>query len=179
MLRSMFKLMVGGLKGDRMKRIHKLQGKGGPLNKIKVYLDLVDKEFDEKEYRLSLWLPLSIEEKLDMILNQKIEEEMEIMVFLVEEEQEVFKMIKNNEALEILLEKAFDSQIFEKYMSVTRLQATKKSLELCIERVDDIHTEDKSLIQYASFLHAKLKEYDTLIQMQKMELEVREKENER
>jgi hypothetical protein len=140
-----------------------MQEKGGAISKLKVYHKLAEEEFDTKEYRLSLWLPLSIEEKLDMILNQRIEEEMEMMVFLVEEELDVTKVTKNNELLEVLLEKAFDAQIFEKYMACTRLQATKKSLDLCTDRVDEIHKEDKSLIEYASFLHLKLKEYDTLI----------------
>lgn len=34
---------------------------------------------------------------------------MEMMVFLVEEELDVYKVIKNTELLEILLEKAFDA----------------------------------------------------------------------
>ncbi len=61
MLRSMFKLMVGGISGDRVKSIHKMQEKGDALSKLKVYHKLAEEEFDTKEYRLSLWLPLSID----------------------------------------------------------------------------------------------------------------------
>ena len=50
---------------------------------------------------------------------------MELMIFLVEEEMDVHKALKNNVRIEVMLEKAFDSQIFEKYMNVTRLQATR------------------------------------------------------
>jgi len=54
-------------------------------------LKLCTQEFDENEYRLSLWLPLSVEEKVDMVLNQKSTDELEIMMFLLEEEFGIIK----------------------------------------------------------------------------------------
>ena len=121
MIRYMFKLMVGGSNGKRMKIIKKMMSGKTGHPQLKVFMRLAEEEFGASEYRLSLWLPLTLEQKLDMILNQRMEEEMELMIFLVEEEMEVHKSLKNNGKIEVMLEKAFDSQIFEKYMLVTRL----------------------------------------------------------
>ena len=69
MLKSMFKLMIGGLSNDRLKMIQRMQQKGGERSKFEIYKKLKEEIFDESEYRLSLWLPLSRDEKLDMILH--------------------------------------------------------------------------------------------------------------
>ena len=51
-----------------------------------IYLQLVTETYDNGEYRLPLWLPLSLEQKLDMMLHQRILPEVEIMQFLIDEE---------------------------------------------------------------------------------------------
>lgn len=59
MLRSMFKLMIGGLSNDRLKIIERLTKKGSGNVKFEIFKKLQGEIFDESEYRLSLWLPLT------------------------------------------------------------------------------------------------------------------------
>lgn len=59
MLRSMFKLMIGGLTNDRLKIIERMSKKGGDTQKFEIFRKLQTDIFDESEYRLSLWLPLT------------------------------------------------------------------------------------------------------------------------
>ena len=42
-------------------------------------------------------------------------------------------------------------------------------MKQCEERIEKVHDEDKSLIEYAKFLHRKITEYDRLIKNYKME----------
>mmetsp|Transcript_3290 Transcript_3290/g.3274 ORF Transcript_3290/g.3274 Transcript_3290/m.3274 type:complete len:98 (-) Transcript_3290:55-348(-) len=67
MIKSMYRIMIQGFSGNRIKKIKKDIQKG--VSKSDIYLRLCTQEFDENEYRLSLWLPLSVEEKVDMVLN--------------------------------------------------------------------------------------------------------------
>lgn len=69
MINSFFKLMINGLNNDRVKKLRKIINSGKPHSLRKAYKKLVNEVYDEKEYRLPLWLPLSLEEKLDMILH--------------------------------------------------------------------------------------------------------------
>ena len=78
--------MIGGLSNDRIKIINKMKSKETNTADFQLYEKLKDDIFDETEQRLTLWLPLSYEQKVDMILHQRIEEEMEIMVLLLEQE---------------------------------------------------------------------------------------------
>eukprot|EP00347_Sterkiella_histriomuscorum_P005839 403355073 len=179
MLRSMFKLMIGGLSNDRLKIIERLTKKGGGNVKFEIYKKLQGEIFDESEYRLSLWLPLTQQQKLDMILHQRIEEEMEIMIFLLDEEIEQTKNMAANNLIDLQIERALDSQIFDKYIQFARYQATRKSLEMCIERLNKVHQEDGQLIEYAAFLHQKLKDLESLIFQLKQEVQKKKKYNDK
>lgn len=111
--------------------------------------------FVEGEYRLSLWLPLTLKEKLDMILHQRSEEEMEIMLFLLDQEYDLSNNIGNSDRMDLLLERSLDALIFQKYQSCARYQAINKSLDLCRKRVGQVFEEDKSLLEYAAFMREK------------------------
>ena len=102
---------------------------------------------------------------------------MEIMIFLLEEELDTSNNFHLNEEIAIQLERAIDSQIFEKYMNLTRLQAMRKSIEFCDERLDNVAKEDQSLIEYTVFMHAKFKEYESMLQQLKNELQKKKKNN--
>ncbi|CDW74117.1 polycystic kidney disease 2-like 1 [Stylonychia lemnae] len=179
MLKSMFRLMIGGLSNDRLKMIQRMQQKEGQKQKFEIYKKLKDEIFDESEYRLSLWLPLSRQEKLDMILHQRVEEEMEIMIFMLDEELEHTKSIKSNQEVDVEIERAFDQQIFSKYILFAKLMATRKSVEMCQLRLNTINDEDESLIQYAGYLHQKLKDCESILLQLKQELAKKQKANEK
>lgn len=99
-IRTLFRQMIHGVSHDRlvvrmdeaMKRgplglgsgWRKKQGEGGNQEggddpDFQAYLELATETYDPAEYRLPLWLPLSLEQKLDMILHQRIPEEVEMM----------------------------------------------------------------------------------------------------
>jgi len=103
-IRTLFRQMIHGVSHDRLVVRMDEAMKRGPLRlgrkKVEeggnqegwedpdflAYHGLATETYDPAEYRLPLWLPLSLEQKLDMILHQRIPEEVEMMQFLVDEE---------------------------------------------------------------------------------------------
>lgn len=72
MLKSMFKIMIGGLSNDRMTLMDKWKRKAekkGQNPIFNIFKKLSEEIFDDTEYRLSLWLPLTQDQKLDMIMH--------------------------------------------------------------------------------------------------------------
>jgi hypothetical protein len=110
MIRSLFKVMIHGVSHDRLvvmmqealskgsfnvmnfqqskgqKNLLEKNLEGENLVEFEIYKKLVTETYDLSEYRLPLWLPLSIEQKLDMILHERVDEEVEMMQFLIDEE---------------------------------------------------------------------------------------------
>ena len=120
---------------------------------FEIYKRLVTQTYDPSEYRLPLWLPLSLEQKLDMILHQRIDEEVEMMQFLIDEElgcgqHQRASALKRYEEVDRMLERALDGLIFDKYMTMTRLQALNASIRVCDERLKKHVFEDEKLIKY-------------------------------
>ena len=88
MIRSLFKVMIHGVsrdrlvimmqeaiklpsfkKNDQVKNLLETNLEGESLLFFNVFKNLVTETFDQTEYRLPLWLPLSLEQKLDMVLH--------------------------------------------------------------------------------------------------------------
>ncbi len=72
MLKSMFKLMIGGLSNDRYQLMDKCRqkaAKNGENANLNIFKKLTHEIFDDTEYRLPLWLPLTQDQKLDMIMH--------------------------------------------------------------------------------------------------------------
>lgn len=180
MIRSLFKVMIHGVSRDRLvvimqeaikipsfkkneqvKNLLEQELDGKNLQIFNVFKNLVTETFDPQEYRLPLWLPLSLEQKLDMVLHQRIDEEVEMMQFLIDEElgcglNQEATSLKKYDTVDKMLEQALDAQIFDKYLTMTRIQATNTSLKMCEQRIQDHKAEDENLHTYANFLIDKL-----------------------
>lgn len=113
--------MVKGLSNDRITLIHKMLKEKKTGARYTLYKKLKNDVFDEGEYRLSLWLPLTIKEKIDMMLHQRVEDEMEIMLFLLESEFDLNQNVSNNDRFEMMVERSLDVQIFDKYQNIARM----------------------------------------------------------
>jgi len=128
---------------------------------FQVYVRLVTETYDADEYRLPLWLPLSLEQKLDMLLHQKISEEAEIMQFLIDEEQGCglkvqAASLKKYEDVDKKLEQAVDGLIFEKHMLLTRMQAINTAKDRCQSHLESLKSDDTDIKKYAEWLIRKL-----------------------
>lgn len=124
------------------------------------YKKLVEQTYDPTEYRLPLWLPLTLDQKLDMLLHQRISEEVEMMQFLIDEEQgcgliQQAPNLKKYEEVDKKLERALDGLIFEKYMMLTRIQAINQSKMSCDNRMGNRKEEEEELMTYANWLTAR------------------------
>jgi len=71
--------------------------------------------YDDHEERMSLWLPLSLKDKLNMIMHQRNPEEVEIMLMLLDQEYNLTENYGMSERIDFLLERSVDIQIFNKY----------------------------------------------------------------
>lgn len=150
-IRTLFRQMIHGVSHDRLVVRMDEAMKRGPLRlgrkKVEeggnqegwedpdflAYHGLATETYDPAEYRLPLWLPLSLEQKLDMILHQRIPEEVEMMQFLVDEEcgcgqNQQARGLKKYEDVDKTLERALDGLAFQKYMALTRMQAMNASI---------------------------------------------------
>ena len=79
-----------------------------PLEIARAKWDFVNKNlFHESEERLALWHPLTLQEKLHMLVMQKVQVEVEIMMALIYEECSVDLEYFNK--LDFTLERAFDN----------------------------------------------------------------------
>jgi hypothetical protein len=81
MMRDMFKVMVCGISNKILKTVQNLQSEqSGAL----LFSKLKNEMYDDQEERMSLWLPLSLKDKLNMIMHQRNPEEAEIMLMLLD-----------------------------------------------------------------------------------------------
>ena len=104
---------------------------------------------------------------------------MEIMIFLLDEEQGLSLKSGRQDKVVFELERAFDNQVYDKYIQFSRFQAIKCSLEMCNQRIHDIYQEDSQIASYAAFLHGRIKEYDSQLFQLKNEVAKKTKQNER
>ena len=107
-----------------------------------------------------------------MILHQSIPEEAEMMQFLIDEEQGVGQNIrgpslKKFEDVDKMLEQALDGLEFNKYMTLTRMQAMNSAIKRCKDRNENRGTSDSRILIYAEWLVGKQKN------AQKYEQEIR------
>ncbi len=64
--------------------------------------------YDDHEERMSLWLPLSLKDKLNMILHQKNNQEFEIMLMLLDQEYNLAENYGMSERIDFILERSVD-----------------------------------------------------------------------
>ena len=55
------------------------------------------------------WMPLTLDEKLNMIMNDRDEDEMQMMIFLLEEEYQLNEKAYNQEKVFEKIERALDN----------------------------------------------------------------------
>lgn len=82
--------------------------------KLQLFKDVLSLVIDEEE-RLPLWMMMSQREKLDMLAHECIDQEAQIMNFLIEVEygaENNFRIEGKNLKLDILLEDALNQMIF-------------------------------------------------------------------
>lgn len=194
MIRSLFNIMVHGISHERLviqmdeaikKGTYKKKGEEQDDEDVEyqMFLKLVNETFDQGEYRLSLWLPLSLEQKLDMLLHQTIPEECELMQFLIDEEQgcgfhQQAASLKKLEEVDKIVEQVLDGQVFEKNMFLTRIQALNSSLARCKERAALRAQSDNQLLIYAEWLEEKHKNAQKYEQKLRSDIKMLEKMNE-
>lgn len=53
----------------------------------------------------------------------------------------------------------------------------KRAVVLCNKRLQEVEDEDRTLLEYANFLHTKIKDYDSLIVQLKNEVEQMKRRN--
>ena len=81
MMKDMFKVMVCGISNKILRTVQSLQSEqSGAL----LFSKLKNEMYDDHEERMSLWLPLSLKDKLNMIMHQRNPEEVEIMLMLLD-----------------------------------------------------------------------------------------------
>ena len=56
-----------------------------------------------------------------MIMHQKVPDEFDMMIFLFDAEFHISKSPQNSELVDIMVERALDNQIYEKYINLSRL----------------------------------------------------------
>ena len=192
MIRQMFKIMVNGVSQERLlvlmdeaikKGLNQHDKDLSPQNQEneifdsyegQIYMSLAKDKYDPGEYRLPLWLPLTLEQKLDMLLHQRNHEEVEMMQFLIDEEQGCghnchAPSLKKYEEVDKKLEQALDGLLFEKYMALTRMQALNSSIHRCEDRLKNRKGDDGDLMKYAEWLKEKLKnarEYENTVKQE-------------
>jgi len=86
--------------------------------------------YDDHEERMSLWLPLSLKDKLNMILHQRNNQEFEIMLMLLDQEYNLAENYGMSERIDFILERSVDFSIFNKYQSYARLKSVLNSVLL-------------------------------------------------
>ena len=103
MVSSMFKIMICGISNEVPKIV-----KNKKMSKLAIYRKLKEEMFEDTEYRLSLWLPLTLQQKLDMVMHQKSEEEIEFMLFLIDQEFNLSSNLGNSDLTSTHLERSLD-----------------------------------------------------------------------
>ena len=86
--------------------------------------------YDDHEERMSLWLPLSLKDKLNMILHQRNNQEFEIMLMLLDQEYNLAENYGMSERIDFILERSVDFSIFNKYQSYATLKSVLNSVLL-------------------------------------------------
>ena len=101
----------------------KLPDTDKPITQLMMF-EYICEEINYEEERLQLWMLLSQNEKLDMLMHQLVEGEAQIMAFLVELEYgaEVFiDATTVSMPLDEMMDKAVENQIFMKYLKYATL----------------------------------------------------------
>lgn len=114
-----------------------------------------------------------------MLTHQSIAEEVEMMQFLIDEEQgcgyhQQAANLKKFEDVDRMLEQALDGLHFEKFLSLTRMQALNSSIARCRERTKERSASDHQLAVYAEWLEEKQRaaqQYEQAIRMEVKQLE--------
>ena len=177
MLNSMFRVMVSGISNDISKNIEALRKE--KKSNLEIFEQLNLRMYDPNEQRLQLWLLLPQNEKLDMMLHQRVDIEMKIMLYLVDMEYNFQENPGVSEKLDIKLERSLDSQIYSKYQLFARFQAITKSLQMCEKRLSQVVDEDRSLLEYAAFLREKQEEYESIMNQMQSEVSISQRKNEK
>lgn len=128
---------------------------------------------------MSLWLTLTLKEKLEMLVHQRIMPELELMHFLLEAEYDLSKNIGNSDKMDLQMERTLDQQIYSKYFHLAKFSAINKSVQLCHKRLQEISSEDRQLVEYMEFLEKKSEDYKSVILQLKAEVERSLKRNEK
>ena len=76
---------------------------------VDIYENMVNVVFDKNEQRLPLWMLMSYDQKLDMLMHERIEEEAEIMQFLIDVEYNLSRNLVSNERALHAVEVAYEA----------------------------------------------------------------------
>ncbi|CDW82454.1 ryanodine-inositol-triphosphate receptor ca2 channel (rir-) family protein [Stylonychia lemnae] len=176
-MKRIFQQMIGGIDGQLCKDMQsecqsrvqslmyhdKLLGDPRKLEKIEKFKKLfkynyIRKRVDSHEERLPLWLGLPLDEKMKMIVGQRIETEAEMMEMLLLEEIDWFgKGFYKLEQLDTIVERGLDNLVYEKYQKLTE----KQSMDIINSNVDRAininQDEDVLLLKYMVFLEERSK----------------------
>lgn len=119
MLTSMFKLMVHGITGTLLNTVQTM-AEEDKADKYLIFKKLKKELYDETEYRMQLWLPLTLTEKLDMMLHQRNNHELHMMIHLLDQEYDLSSNIGTCDRIDLMLESSLDDLIFQKYKQCAR-----------------------------------------------------------
>ena len=106
-----------------------------------------------KDYRTALWLPLSLNQKLKMLLFQRDPFEFNIMCTLIMKELESQKRIAAK--MDNLLEKTLNSVIYQKYFLMWELRSQGFSLYKYDKYIGHFTSEIGPIIKFIQFLERK------------------------
>ncbi len=66
-------------------KVHnKEEKRKGSISRLNLFKKLKERIYHDSEYRMSLWLPLTLKEKVDMLMHQRDDDEMEIITYLLD-----------------------------------------------------------------------------------------------
>jgi len=103
-----------------------------------------------------------------------------MMAFLLEEEfgaeENLVHWYKDLE-IDNLLEKGLSNEVFRKYFSITRLQATMHARKATEENLKAATQKDQELIDYSSYLKRNIEDFDERIFNYKQVIERKTVEN--
>ena len=168
--------------GDAKETREKLKIEKIQFERYQSVLELV---IDEEE-RLPLWMLMTKEEKLDMLAHECIDDEAQIMSFLIEFEygaENNFKKEREKLHLDELLENALNQMVYQKYQLYTRLQAAFYARQFTLDMIKKTQERSIELYNYAEYLYdlnewliQKEKENEEKISKEKQENQLAEKE---
>ena len=87
-------------------------------------------------------------------MHQLVEEEAQIIAFLIEHESGLEATAQVNAVtppLDDMMDKAVENQLFMKYLKYARLQATKHALKYTEDYMLEARNQDQNMLNYASW----------------------------